>query len=157
MSKLNPATQKGIIHHHDRAGSPHAQRSIRAKQSGWGSTATGGKTKTTRSSQNKEAVWLGLHEGFSVFRANGTFLSFFLRVDVQCCAHVRCTAKQPSHTYIKTFFFSYSLPSWSIPRDGIEFPVLYSRTLLLLHSQCHSLHLQTPNAPSSPRPPPWQP
>lgn len=72
---------------------PRSQRSTRAKQSGWGSTATGGKTKTTRSSQNKEAVWPGLREGFSVFRANGTFLSFFLRVDVQCCAHVRWTAK----------------------------------------------------------------
>ena len=28
---------------------------------------------------------------------------------------------------IYTFIFSYSLPSWSIPRDWIEFPVQYSR------------------------------
>ena len=49
--------------------------------------------------------------------------------------------------------------SWSIPRDWTEFPVLDSSTSWLIHSQCRSLHLRTPNAPSSPLPPPppWQP
>ena len=46
---------------------------------------------------------------------------------------------------IHTFPFSYYLPSWSIPRDWIEFPVLYSRTSLLIHSKWNSLHLLTPN------------
>ena len=36
--------------------------------------------------------------------------------------------------HIHTLFFSYHLPSWSIPRDCIEFPVLYGRTSLLIHS-----------------------
>ena len=51
---------------------------------------------------------------------------------------------------IYTFPFSYYPPSWSIPRDWTEFPVLDSRTSWLIHSQCHSLHLCTPNAPSLP-------
>ena len=55
-----------------------------------------------------------------------------------------------------TFFFSYYLALCSIPRDGPEFPVLYSRTLLLLHSTCNSLHLPTPNSQSL-LPLPWQP
>ena len=50
------------------------------------------------------------------------------------------------HTY--TFFFSYHLPSWSIPRDWMEFPVLDSRTSLLIHSQCPSWHLLTPHLKS---------
>ena len=40
---------------------------------------------------------------------------------------------------IHTFFFSYYLPSQSIPRDWIEFPVLDSRTSLLIRSKWNSL------------------
>ena len=36
------------------------------------------------------------------------------------------------HTHTYTFLFSYYLPSWSIPRDWIQFPALCSRTSLLL-------------------------
>ena len=32
--------------------------------------------------------------------------------------------------HMSTFLFSYYLSSWSIPRDWIWFPVLYSRTSL---------------------------
>ena len=57
------------------------------------------------------------------------------------------TATQP---YI--FFFSYYLPSYSIPRDWTEVPVLYSRTSLLIHSKCNTLHLLTQNSGSTPPP-----
>ena len=49
------------------------------------------------------------------------------------------------HTH--TLFFSYYLLSCSITSDWIEFPVLYSRTSLLIHSKCNGLQLltQTPS------------
>ena len=56
------------------------------------------------------------------------------------------------HTY--TFFFSYDLPSCSIPRDGREFPVLYSKTGWLIHSPCNNLHPPTPDSQSLPLPSP---
>ena len=52
-----------------------------------------------------------------------------------------------TQSYIYTFFFLYYLPSCS--RDWIEFPVLYGRTSLLTHSKSNSLHLPTPNSPST--------
>ena len=53
--------------------------------------------------------------------------------------------------YIYTHSFpSYYLPSCSIPRDWMEFPVLYSRILLLIHSKYNSLHLPTPISVSIP-------
>ena len=51
------------------------------------------------------------------------------------------------HIYIPYLCY---LPSWSIPRGWIEFPVLYNRTSLLVHSKCNSLHLLTPNSQSIP-------
>ena len=59
-----------------------------------------------------------------------------------------------THTHTHTHSFSYYLPSWSIPRDWMWFPVQYSRTSLLIHSKCNSLRLLTPNSPSIPLPPP---
>ena len=66
------------------------------------------------------------------------------------------SAVQQSDSVIQRypFFFSCDLPSGSIPRDCVEFPVLYSRTSLLIHSQCSGLHLLTPNSPSTPLHPP---
>ena len=55
--------------------------------------------------------------------------------------------------HIHTFFFSYYLPSCSSTTDWIEFPVLHSRTSLLIHSKWNSLHLLTPNTPFIPTPP----
>ena len=46
-----------------------------------------------------------------------------------------------SYIHTCTFFLSYYLPSCSITRDWIEFPVLYSRTSLLIHYKCfRSIH-----------------
>ena len=50
------------------------------------------------------------------------------------------------HAY--AFFFSYYLPSYSIQRDWIQFPMLYNRISLLNLSKCNSLHLLTLNSPS---------
>ena len=92
------------------------------------------------------------------------------------CVNFCCTASWPSHTclcvytyvcvythththtHICTLLFSYYLPSCSIPRDWIWFPGLYSRTSWLIHSECNSLHLLTPNSQSIPftLPAPWQ-
>ena len=79
-----------------------------------------------------------------------SFEGFFLVVDLQCSVHFCCTATWPSiHTY--TFFLSSYLPSWSIPRDWIGFPVLYSRTSWLIHFQQKSLHPLAPKSQSIPR------
>ena len=48
--------------------------------------------------------------------------------------------------YVYTFLFSYYLPSWSVSRDWIKFPVLYRRTSLLIHSKQNSLHLLIQNS-----------
>ena len=48
-------------------------------------------------------------------------------------------------------FLSY-LPSQSIPRDWIQLPVVYNRTLLLIRSKFNNLHLLTPNSWSVPLP-----
>ena len=44
------------------------------------------------------------------------------------------------------FFFSNYPPSCSITSDWIQFPVLYSRISLLIHSRGSSLHLPSPNS-----------
>ena len=51
--------------------------------------------------------------------------------------------------YIYTFFFSRYLPSCSITFHRM-FPVLYSRTSLLVHSRCKCLPLLTPHSQSLP-------
>ena len=77
------------------------------------------------------------------------FLSFFYWgiADLQCCDILCCTAK-----WLGFFLFLYSFTLWFIPGDQIQFPVLHSRTLLLIHSKCHSLHplIPTPNSQSIP-------
>ena len=50
------------------------------------------------------------------------------------------------------FFFLYPSPSYSIPRDCTQFPVLYGRTSLPIHSKCNNLHQLTPNSQSIPLP-----
>ena len=50
-------------------------------------------------------------------------------------------------------YFSYSFPLWFITGYWIQFPVLYSRTLLFIHSVYNSLHLLMSNSQSIPPPP----
>jgi len=52
-----------------------------------------------------------------------------------------------TQSYIYTHSFSYIIFHRGLfPRDWIEFPVLDSRTSLLIHSKGNSLHLPTPNS-----------
>ena len=63
------------------------------------------------------------------------FKKFYWRiVDLQCCVSFRCTAKWFSYTYINTYIhsFSDSFPIWFITECWVEFPVLYSRSLLVI-------------------------
>ena len=64
------------------------------------------------------------------------------------------SAVQHSDTviHIYAFFFSYYLPLYYILRDWIQFPVLYSRTSLFIHSKCNSSHLSISNFLSIPFP-----
>ena len=55
--------------------------------------------------------------------------------------------------YTYTHFFLYYFPLWFITRHWIQFPVIYNRTLLLIHSKCSGLHLPAPNSQSIPLPP----
>jgi len=76
--------------------------------------------------------------------------------DSQYCVKFCCTAKW-LHIYstvihIYNFFYSFSL--WSLTEYWIQFPVLYSRTLLFIQSRYNSLHLLTPNFQSIPPPAP---
>ena len=57
---------------------------------------------------------------------------FFIVCDLQCFFNFCCTAKWPNNT---------------------EFPGLYSRASLLIHSKYNSLFKKTPNCPSIPLPP----
>ena len=58
------------------------------------------------------------------------------------------TAKWFSYKYTHILHFKNSFPLWFIPGDWIEFPVLYSRTLLFIHPRYNSLHLLIPNSQS---------
>jgi len=61
---------------------------------------------------------------------------------------------------ILLFVLYFSYPLWFITGYWIYFPVLYSRTLLFIHSIYNSLYLLTPKSHSfhpPPHSPPWQP
>ena len=57
--------------------------------------------------------------------------------------------------HIHKFLYSlYTFPLWFISGYWTEFPVLYSRILLLIQSVCNSLHLLTPTSHFIPPPSP---
>ena len=86
-------------------------------------------------------------EATQVQKIHSSFYNFFIRAQlVYNVVPVSAVQKSDPVIHIYTFPFLYYLPSWSNPRDWIQFPVLYSRTSLLIHSKCKSLHLPTPNA-----------
>ena len=59
---------------------------------------------------------------------------------------------QQSDSVIHIYYFSYSFPLQFITGYWIQFPVLYTRFLLLIHPTYTSLYLLIPNSQSSPRP-----
>ena len=64
--------------------------------------------------------------------------------------HCRRALYPLSRQDYQTFSLSYSLPRCFIPGDWRYFPVLESRTMLLIHFTCHSLLLPPPKSQSSP-------
>ena len=83
-------------------------------------------------------------------------LIFFITVWLICNVVLISAVQQRDpvvhiHTH-SLFYFS----SWSVPRDWVEFHVLYSGTSLLIHSNRKHLHLPTLCIPLPP-PAPWQP
>ena len=89
-------------------------------------------------------------------KSHFTFLMEFLKIKVELMYNVVPISAVQQHDPVLhryTFSFLYYLPSWSIPRDWLWFPMLYSRITLLIHSKWNSLHPLTPNSPSIPLPP----
>ena len=59
----------------------------------------------------------------------------------------------------QSHMYTYYLSSWSLPSDGIQFLMLYSRTSLLIHSKCNQfastnpkLHIHLTSYPPTPTP-----
>ena len=78
------------------------------------------------------------------------FILFFIIIDFQYSVNF-CWSSKVTQLYIHityTFCFSHYPPSCSITSVWMEFPVLNSRTSLLIHSKCNSLHLPTPDSQS---------
>ena len=59
------------------------------------------------------------------------------------CQFLLYSKVSQTYTHINIFFSSHYLPTCSITSDQIQFPVLYSRISLVIHSKCNSLHLLT--------------
>ena len=53
-------------------------------------------------------------------------------VDFQCCVSFWCIAKWFSYTYTYIHSLSDSFPIWVITEGWVEFPVLYSKSLLVI-------------------------
>ena len=53
-------------------------------------------------------------------------------VDFQCCVSFWCVAKWFSYTYTYIHSLSDSFPIWVITEGWVEFPVLYSKSLLVI-------------------------
>ena len=82
------------------------------------------------------------------------FILFFKRskkVDLQCC-NFCCIAKRLRYRYTYPFFFSDSFPTYVITEDSVEFPVLYSRAPLTIHSICNNVPTPIPNPQFVPPP-----
>ena len=91
------------------------------------------------------------------------FFKFFNYSWLQCCINFCCTVKWSSHIYymcvcVYILFLIWSSITVYHKWLDIYLPVLYSRTSLLIHSKCNSLHLLSPNSQyiPLPLPPSWQ-
>ena len=68
------------------------------------------------------------------------FRFFIIMVDLQCPS-ISAAQQTDRGTRVCPFLFSHYSPSCCISSGWIEFPVLDSRTSLLVHSKQNSLHL----------------
>ena len=90
------------------------------------------------------------------------FLCFFKLQLIYNVVLISAVQQNNAVIYISTSTHTYSLSHiitsimFYPKRLDIQYPMLYSRTSLLIHSKCISLHLPIPNSPSiplSPHPP----
>ena len=72
-------------------------------------------------------------EFFELFYFIEIFISYWNIVDLQCYVSFRCAAKWFSYTYTCIYSFSNSFPIEVITEYWVEFPVIYSRTLLVIY------------------------
>ena len=89
-----------------------------------------------------------------------SYLSFLFKNLLQLIYNVLSILLYSKVTHLYIFihsFSSYYPPSCSITSCWIQFPVLYTRISLLVHSKCNNVHLLATNSQSIPLPPPWQP
>ena len=82
--------------------------------------------------------------------ANGIISFFFFFnwriVVLQCCVSFRYTAKRLSYTYTYIHSFPVSFPIQIISECWVEFPVLYSRSFLIIHFIYSSVYMLIPNS-----------
>ena len=76
---------------------------------------------------------------------NLVFILHRSTVDLQCCVSFRCIAKWFSYTYTHIYYFSESFPIYVITDYRLEFPVLYSRSLLIIQFIYSSVYMSIPN------------
>ena len=81
---------------------------------------------------------------FSFF--NLIFILYWSIVDLKCCVSFRYTAKWFSYTYTYIHSFSDSFPIEVITEYWVEFPVLYSRSLLIICFIYSSIYMLIPNS-----------
>ena len=80
---------------------------------------------------------------------NLIFILYWSIVDLQCCISFRHTAKWFSYTYT----YTYSFPIKLITEYWVEFPVLCSRSLLVIYCIYNSVCMSVPNSQFIPPPP----
>ena len=83
--------------------------------------------------------------------------SYWSMVDLPCCISFCCTAKWVSYTYTYIHCFLDSIPIHVITEYWVEFPVLYSRFLLVIYFIYSSVYVSIPLSQFIPFPifPPW--
>ena len=72
------------------------------------------------------------------------FFFFWSTIDLQCCVSFRCAAKwiYCTYTYIHSFLDSFHM--LAITQYWVEFPVLYSRSLLVIYFIYSSVYMSVP-------------
>ena len=122
-------------------------------------------SQCTNAENNPNVHWQ-MNKQNVVYRNSGILFSlkkewnsffYWSIVDLQSCVNFCCTAKWFSYIYVYIFYIPFH---YGLSQDiEYSFPVIYSRTLLFIHSIYNSLHLLIPNSQSIPprSPPPRQP
>ena len=87
--------------------------------------------------------WIIILDYIGLYYYIGFILDY---IDLQCCVSFRCTAKWFSYTYTHIHSFSDSFPVWVITEYWVEFPVLCSRSLLIIYFTYSGIYLLIPNS-----------